>query len=836
MVKAEAGILETDPPEEATAKLARSVESGVDQPAERDWMLARLRPLVGLGEVAAGADRAESYTAWRLYLESLAAQHPLVLVFEDLHWGDEALLGFVEHLLDWASDLPILIVCAARPELFDRAPGWGGGKRNATSISLPPLSEAETATLISGLLDQAVLPAETQRVLLERAGGNPLYAEEFVQMLIDRGLLERGRTVRLPVEGEIPVPETVQAIIGARLDTLGHETKSLLQDAAVVGRVFWAGAVAAVGGTDLDVVRARMREAARIELIRPIRSSSVEGDDEYAFWHVLVRDVAYAQLTRAERGARHRAAAEWLAGVAGDRAADQADVLAHHYGEALRLALATGTGDVAELRDRTILHLVAAGERAARIDAGSAEKSLRRAVELLPEQDPRRPRVLLRLAEIETMLGRFASARARIDLAVTGLLAAEDMVGVGQALVLRTRSQKLRDLRETTRMLQEALAILEREPPGRELARACADMASHLLTLGHYERCRDFAQRALELAEELGLGDESVRARQNLGAARCELGDPAGLADLWSALRLGLELGTGAGTGTTYGNLANQLRLMDGPAISLQVWDAGVEFSQVRGFTTQAQWGKCGRLEALFDLGRWDEVIRVATEVEAWDREEGGGQLRTFAAFSRAKVHALRGEVAEAVLLEEEFLPRVRILHRAEFLAPALTTGALLEHRRGHETMAIDLLEEFVRETREHASFRLEFLPDAARVLAAAGRGDRLASLVAGEPHTPNVRTRTALATARAVAAEAAGDLQGAAERYGACAAAWLAYGSIPERAHALLGEGRCRLALGQAGGAELLREARGVFLDLGAAPSVGAVDDLLGDAAAAIS
>jgi hypothetical protein len=385
-------------------------------------------------------------------------------------------------------------------------------------------------------------------------------------------------------------------------------------------------------------------------------------------------------------------------------------------------------------------------------------------------------------------------------------------------------------------MLEEALAILEREPPGPELARARSAMSSHLLTLGRYRECRDFAERALGLAEELGLEDEVVRARQNLGAARCELGDPAGLADLWAALRLGLDLGTGVGTGTTYGNLAYQLWLMDGPAIALQVWESGLEFSEVRGFSTQAQWSKCGQLEVLFDLGRWDELVRIAIEVEAWDREEGGGQLRTFADFYRARVLAHRGEVDAAVLLEEEFLPRVRILRRAEFLAPALTLGAILEHLRGHETMAVDLVEEFLRETAEFESYRLQFLPDAARVLAATGRGERLSALVHEEPRTANVRTRAGLATARAVAAEATGDLVDAADRYAACAAAWLSYGSIPERGRALLGEGRCRLALGEPDAADRLHEARGLFAALGAAPLTRQVDTLLGGEAAAIS
>jgi tetratricopeptide (TPR) repeat protein len=835
MVKAEAGILESDPPEETRAKLTRSIETAVDEPSERDWLLARLGPLVGLGEMAVASDRAESFTAWRRFLEALATQHALVLVFEDLQWADPALLEFVEHLVDWSTDLPMLILCASRLELYDRWPGWGGGKRNAATISLPALSEAETATLLSGLLDQAVLPAETQRALLERSGGNPLYAEEFVRMLGDRGILERGgRTLRLAPDAEIPVPESIQSIIVARLDTLSPESKSLLQDASVLGRGFWVGSVAALSGMEIAEVRARLHEVARLELIRPLRSSSVKHDEEYAFWHILIRDVAYAQLPRAERGAKHRAAAEWIAEVAGDRLADQSEVLAYHYGEALELAIASGGPDVDHLRARTVEQLLVAGDRAVRVDASSAERNLRRAFELLPESDPGRPRLLVRLAEAETTIGRFGDAKTHFDEAIEGLRAAGDMLGLGEAMAFKLRAlNKLGDLRDLDRLMREAVEILEREPPGPELARAYSRAAGIQLTQGDFEACRRYAEQALELAEELGMDDEVVRARQNLGAARCELGDPGGLADLWAALRLGLELGAGVETALSYGNLAYQLWLLEGPAIALQVWDSAVEFSEVRGFHTEAYWSRCGRLEVLFDLGRWDDLVETALEIEGWDREEGGGQLRTFAEFMRAMVLVRRGEIRSAVLLEEEFLPRVRILQRAEFLAPALCLGALLEQMRGHTTMAVDLVEEYVGVTEEHDSYRSQFLPDAARVLVANDRVERLASLI---PQTDgaSARTRTAIATARAILAEARGDLEDAADRYAAAAAAWLSYGSIPERALALAGEGRCRSGAGDPRAGQSLRAAREAFAALGATPWVAEIDGVLEDAAAA--
>ena len=188
MVKAQAGILESDTPEEAAAKLGVAVEEAAADPSERDWLNASLAPLVGASAASAG-ERDESFTAWRRFMEGIASERPLVLVFEDLHWADDALVAFVEHLVDWSTDVPLLVLCSARPELYERHPGWGGGKRNSNTISLSPLGADETARLLAALLQKAVLPAETQRTLLERAGGNPLYAEEFVRMLSDRGVL-----------------------------------------------------------------------------------------------------------------------------------------------------------------------------------------------------------------------------------------------------------------------------------------------------------------------------------------------------------------------------------------------------------------------------------------------------------------------------------------------------------------------------------------------------------------------------------------------------------------------------------------------------------------------
>ena len=282
IVKAECGILESDSPGEARAKLERAIpESEQDRP----WLLARLAPLVGAP--AEPAAQEESFTAWRRFLEALAAQGPTVLVFEDLHWADDALLSFLEHLADWSQGVPLLVLCTARPELQEAHPSWAAGLRNATTINLAPLTDEESARLIAALLERTVLPAETQQALFERAGGNPLYAEEFVRLLADRDLLAGGLD-------DLQLPDSVQALIAARLDTLSPERKSLLQDAAVVGKVFWAGALAEMGGRELAEVERALHELSRKELVRRSPTSAMRDEAEYGFWHLLVRDVCYA--------------------------------------------------------------------------------------------------------------------------------------------------------------------------------------------------------------------------------------------------------------------------------------------------------------------------------------------------------------------------------------------------------------------------------------------------------------------------------------------------------------------------------------------------------------
>ncbi len=414
IVKAQAGILEADTEAVASDKLDRAVEDVAD-PADAAWIEAHLRPLTGLEEESqlGGDRRGEAFAAWRRYFEELAARHPLVLVFEDLQWADESLLDFVDELADWVTGVPLLVVCTARPELLSRRPGWGGGKLNASTFALEPLSDEETARLMAKRLEQPVLPADVQRTLLDRAGGNPLYAEQFAQLYLERGSVE-----------ELPLPETLQGIIAARLDDLLAEEKALLHSASVVGKVFWTGAL----GVDTTAMEDALHSLERKGFVRRQRRSSVAGEVELAFAHALVRDVAYGQIPRAERVRRHCEVATWIESLG--RPEDHAEMVAYHWRSALELADAAGH-DVVDIATSARVALRAAGDRAYAVNGYAAGAAYyEEALALWPESDAEKPDLLFRYARALYIAADDRSGSA-IEEARDALLAAGQSPGRG---------------------------------------------------------------------------------------------------------------------------------------------------------------------------------------------------------------------------------------------------------------------------------------------------------------------------------------------------------------------------------------------------------------------
>ena len=500
MVKAQAGILESDAAIDAERKLHDAVVAAVGQD-DVEWVEKRLRPLVGLSGETGGRD--ESFGAWRRFVEALAEQRPTVLVFEDVHWANDELLDFIDELAGFVTDVPLLVIATARPELFDRRPDWGGGKRNALTISLTPLADADTARLFAALLHRNLLPAEQQGELLARAGGNPLYAEQFARMFVERG----------EVDGRLP--ETVQGIITARLDALPPPEKALLLDAAVLGRTFWRSALV---GEEVDQ---HLNALQRKEFIRRERRSAVSGDSEYAFAHLLIRDVAYAQIPRADRAERHARAAQWVDSLASDRGADLAELRAHHYVSALELYEAAGR-DYSDLVDPTVDALLAAARQAQRLFAFThAARYASRALDLVTPDDARRPELLLELASAHGNLAEVDAFSETAAQAAAGFVMAGDRESAARVENLAARELWSFGRRDEAHAAADRALDLVRDLPVSRTTAAALDGRSRLFMLGaRYEEAISLATSGLAAAREFDDARSEASLLITLGTAR----------------------------------------------------------------------------------------------------------------------------------------------------------------------------------------------------------------------------------------------------------------------------------------------------------------------------
>ncbi len=811
VVKAECGILESDSAEAAAAKLERALPAGDPDLA---WLRARLAPLVGAGGEPAAQE--ESFTAWRRVLEWWAEGRETVLVFEDLHWADPALLAFLEHLADWSEGVPLLLLCTARPELYEQHPGFGATARNAQRINLAPLSDEETASLISALLERTVLPAQMQQALLERSGGNPLYAEEFVRLLADRGELGQG----------VEVPDSVQALIAARLDTLSPERKSLLQDAAVIGKVFWAGALAEMGGREPREVEQALHELARKELVRPARTSSMAGEAEYGFWHLLVRDVCYGQIPRAGRAARHRSAAAWLEQQAGERVEDLADVLAYHYLQALELARAAGrTGEAEELQATAVRYLALAGERALGLDVARAEQQLARALELSSEDDPQRAVLLERWAQAAQQRGRLQEARAALEQALT--LDQEQGAELAAGRVLTALCNVLNRLGDprAEEAIADALVLLEALPAGSELVEARATLTGLCLVRARYREALAAAEQALALAGELGL-PPPPRALGGRGIARAYLGEQEGLADMRRALQLALEQGQGRAAAIQYHNLAISSWVHEGPPAALAALRDGIDFCERRGITELALGMISERLRLLAELGQTEPALGEAGPLA--DRLQAAGAINfTEPRSVQLRLLAERGTVQDAPGVAE-LVASARESGEPQACADAFSAAARLLLARDERRQAHTLLAELDRLPATRADpYYASHLPELVRAALSLGDTALAGRLADGVEPVAALRAN-ALAACSAQLAEAARDHARAATLYADAAARWEQLGNVPERAYALLGHGRCLAALDRSEAEAPLREARDLFASMGYEPALAETEALL--------
>jgi hypothetical protein len=654
------------------------------------------------------------------------------------------MLDFVDHLVEWATGVPILVVAGARPELLARRPGWGGGKANATTLSLAALSDEDTARLIGLLLGRAVLPAETQVELLARAGGNPLYAEQYARMLSERGM-----------DGGLALPETVQGIIAARLDALTAAEKELLQDAAVIGKVFWLGALAA-GTRERWEVEQGLHTLERREFVRRQQRSSVAGEHEYAFMHLLVRDVAYGQIPRAQRADKHRLAAEWIESLTPDRSEDRAELLAHHYSSALEYATAAGQ-DTAVLAERARLALRDAAERSASLFAfADAARHYGAALELWPPDDPERARLQF----------AYANSRNRSEGGGVELLedARDRLLAAGDRALAAAAEITLADVRWTAgaqdlslEHQRRAAELVEGEPTSRPKAFVVAHV-SRFLMLASDPEAIIVGRQALAMAEELGFDDLRANALNNIGSARLRTGDRGGIADLEASIALAervdpLESVRG------YGNLASTLAESGDLARHSELYGKALAVAERLGVPDYIRWFRTGQLDRWFWDGRWDEASRLADEFIA--ETEAGAPFYLDSAWRtvRGRIRLGRGDLSGALEDATKSIELVRGGQDPQLRDPVFifAASALLEARRDSEANTLVSELDLVNRA-EEVLLISAWTIDIPAVYAQLGRGDELAAAAA--------RLETSTAWVEAAQAYIRGDFIEAADTY----------------------------------------------------------------------
>jgi class 3 adenylate cyclase len=768
MLKAEAGVLDSDPTDTAAAKISRLVETSVaaDLAGDAARTAAALASTLGLrppGNPLESLDPRELYreltSAWRALLGSLARRSPVVAVVEDLHWADPTMLDVLDELAE-RGDGPILFLCTARPDLLRSRPEWGGGRRGFSALPLDPLTAEESDRLVSHLLDLDALPESLRSRMLARAEGNPFFVEEIVRQLVDEGILGRdGGTI-----DDVEIPDSVQAVILARLDLLSPEERRVAQRAAVVGRAFWDGAVASIAGVaDVDTALTTLR---RREFVLERLSSSIAGQREFVFKHVLIRDVAYESLPRRERARAHADAAAWIEQASGERAGELSELLAHHYDSAYSYV-----GDE-DWRARARSQLLAAAANAHRRFAiGQGERFANRAVEL-SQGAAERAEALEALGDLHNT-AYFGDAAWR---AYSDALAELPDRGPAFARVAAKASlfgarwvgtvHELPELEEVRRTIDNGLAaalpgsadralllvmrgflVVQRERPGDEEADAAV-------------------REALAAAEEVGDPDVLSAA---LDLVQAQLMARGRYGDFYRSALRRRELTAGMSDakeiGDSYAMVAASSQHIGRYAEAEQHASACVD--RARGVDSGSYLhGLAWRVAARFELGKWDEALVDAAELERVasldPRELPAGY--TARGYTYAGLcHELRGEHEAADRYAELMLRYFELKGepgRGRLSAPPL---AVLLGRRGRFDEALSVIPLYPRTA--SAGFTLAALcelaalrgswDEAERLVAAAREEAEWGELLALPPHADRLEGR---------AAAAAGDVSAAVE------------------------------------------------------------------------
>jgi class 3 adenylate cyclase/tetratricopeptide (TPR) repeat protein len=613
MVRMRCRIVEDEGPASARSKLRAVLAEHVSDPEEREWIEPRLAHLLAL-ESAVARDEENLFAAWRIFFERLAERSPTILVFEDMQWADAGLLDFLEYLLEWSRNLPLFVLVLARPEFADKRPSWGAGRRGFSSLYLQPLSPRAMSELLTGLVPG--LPEELRASILGRAEGVPLYAVETVRMLLDQGLLARdGELYRAigPID-TLDVPETLHALIAARLDSLAPGERHLLQDASVLGKTFTNHGLRAVTGLPDGEHEPLLAALVRKEMLSIQADPRSPERGQYAFLQDLVRHVAYETISRRDRKPKHLAAAEFLLSLPGADENETIEVVASHYVDAY--AAAPDDPDAEQVRSKAREMLVRAAERAASLAANAeAQRGFERAIELTHE-----PRVRAGLHE---RAGVAAATGARADEASmhfersVALFEAERethaaaRVSARLAEILWDRGR----LEEGLESMERSLTVLLEEEPDEDVASLAAQVGRFRFFAGDRTAAAERIETALRLAEALSSPEVLSQALNTKALVLITAGRlNEGSALLRHALEVALEHDRQSAALRAFYNLADAaLSCRDRYEDAAETVRQGLAHARKVG-SRYWEWAFLGYGYPFYALGAWDDVVAM------WDQ------------------------------------------------------------------------------------------------------------------------------------------------------------------------------------------------------------------------
>ncbi len=827
MVKMRCRIAEGEEPAPALSKLRATLDQYVPDAEERRWVEPRLAHLIGLEEREA-QEGEDLFAAWRVFFERLAESLPIVLVFEDLQWADRALLDFIEYLLEWSRKCPLFVMALARPELADRAPNWGASRRNFTSLYLERLSDEAMDALLAGLVPG--LSEEAREQILARAEGVPLYAVETVRMLIDRGLLVQegaGYSPTGPI-GTLDVPETLHALIAARLDGLTQDERRVVQDASVLGKTFTRRAVAAAMGKPETALEPILTALIRKEVLGLQVDPRSPERGQYGFLQDLVRRVAYETLSRKERKALHLAAARHLEESWGAEQDEVVEILASHYIQAFEAL--PDTPDASEIKARARERLERAGRRAASLAAsGDAQRYFEQALELADE-----PRTQAELAEQAGDMARRAAlndqAKAHFERAIElfrgqGLGHAAARVDARLAEVLWDQGR----LDEAVDRMEQAFSVLSNDEPDEDLATLAAQLARFHYFSGDIENARLRVEFALDIGESMELPAVLAQALNTKSVILGRTGHVEEcLALLVHSLKIALDRELHAAALRAYVNLSATLaearnRSEEGLAYAMD----GLALARKVGNRTW-EWSLLAHVAGhMASLGRYDEAVSWTDEIPSPEEVPAAGFATAWSLPTMIFIACRRGDMERARSLLDELSALPQALGDAQNRSGVAHARATVRRAEGRFQEAFDEAMAAVALKDETGGMLYSVQSGAVEAMEAAlAMGDLagaelvLADVASwpGRETTPLLRAEVARMSARLSAAK--GDLRAAEEGFTAAIAMLRKIGDPFLLAEPLAELAECLLAQGRSEGAEpLLTEARAIFDRLGARP-----------------